>query len=107
MPLRRPLLSFAQQANLFANNAVAKSLSLADPRRRQRYELTTVSFSLATERLGQQITETMLQQHYDEFYEEVFFEIEDKYGEIEEMNVCENLGDHLVGNVYIKFYRRV
>jgi len=54
---------------------------------------------------GQQITETMLQQHYDEFYEEVFFEIEDKYGEIEEMNVCENLGDHLVGNVYIKFYR--
>ena len=49
----------------------------------------------------------MLQQHYDEFYEEVFFEIEDKYGEIEEMNVCENLGDHLVGNVYIKFYRRV
>ena len=55
--------------------------------------------------LGQQITESMLQRHYDEFYEEVFFEIEDKYGEIEEMNVCENLGDHLVGNVYIKFYK--
>merc|ERR1712150_401817 len=28
---------------------------------------------------------------------------EDKYGEIEEMNVCDNLGDHLVGNVYVKF----
>ena len=54
---------------------------------------------------GQQITESMLQKHYDEFYEEVFFELEDKYGEIEEMNVCENLGDHLVGNVYIKFYK--
>lgn len=26
-----------------------------------------------------------------------------RYGEIEEMNVCDNLGDHLVGNVYIKF----
>jgi splicing factor U2AF subunit len=25
-----------------------------------------------------------------------------QYGEIEEMNVCDNLGDHLVGNVYIK-----
>ena len=25
-----------------------------------------------------------------------------KYGAIEEMNVCDNLGDHLVGNVYIK-----
>ena len=22
---------------------------------------------------------------------------------VEEMNVCDNLGDHLVGNVYIKF----
>ena len=54
---------------------------------------------------GQQITESMLQKHYDEVYEEVFFELEDKYGEIEEMNVCENLGDHLVGNVYIKFYK--
>jgi len=32
-------------------------------------------------------------------------ECEDKYGEIEEMNVCDNLGDHLVGNVYIKFRR--
>ena len=47
----------------------------------------------------------MLQKHYDEFYEEVFYEIESKYGEIEEMNVCENLGDHIVGNVYIKFYK--
>ena len=25
-----------------------------------------------------------------------------QYGIIEEMNVCDNLGDHLVGNVYIK-----
>ena len=49
----------------------------------------------------------MLQKHYDEFYEEVFFEIETKYGEIEEMNVCENLGDHIVGNVYVKFYKFV
>ena len=25
-----------------------------------------------------------------------------QYGEIEEINVCDNLGDHLVGNVYVK-----
>jgi len=43
------------------------------------------------------------QQDFDDFFEEVFCEIEDKYGEIEEMNVCDNLGDHLVGNVYVKF----
>uniref|UniRef100_A0A673IVQ7 U2 small nuclear RNA auxiliary factor 1 n=1 Tax=Sinocyclocheilus rhinocerous TaxID=307959 RepID=A0A673IVQ7_9TELE len=35
---------------------------------------------------------------------EVFTEME-KYGEVEEMNVCDNLGDHLVGNVYVKFRR--
>merc|ERR1711881_47015 len=43
------------------------------------------------------------QEHYDNFFEDVFLELEDKYGEIEEMNVCDNLGDHLVGNVYVKF----
>ncbi|KAL0610202.1 IGF-like family receptor 1 [Plecturocebus cupreus] len=30
-------------------------------------------------------------------------ELQEKYGEIEEMNVCDNFGDHLVGNVYVKF----
>jgi len=43
------------------------------------------------------------QDHYDNFFEDVFLEMEDKYGEIEEVNVCDNLGDHLVGNVYVKF----
>lgn len=43
------------------------------------------------------------QEHYDSFFEDVFLELEEKYGEIEEMNVCDNLGDHLVGNVYVKF----
>lgn len=27
----------------------------------------------------------------------------DKYGEIEHLNICDNLADHMVGNVYIKF----
>lgn len=35
-------------------------------------------------------------------YQEVFSEMEEKYGEVEEMNICDNLGDHLVGNVYVK-----
>ncbi|KAK6168513.1 splicing factor U2AF 35 kDa subunit isoform X2 [Patella vulgata] len=49
-----------------------------------------------------QMDEFEIQQHYDEFFEEVYTEME-KYGEIEEMNVCDNLGDHLVGNVYVKY----
>jgi len=49
------------------------------------------------------MTEEEMQEHFDNFFEDVFVELEDKYGEIEEMNVCDNLGDHLVGNVYVKF----
>ncbi|KAL4228670.1 splicing factor U2AF 35 kDa subunit-like isoform X2 [Mercenaria mercenaria] len=49
-----------------------------------------------------QMDELEIQQHYDEFFEEIYVEME-KYGEIEEMNVCDNMGDHLVGNVYVKF----
>lgn len=48
------------------------------------------------------MTDEEAQEHFDDFFEDVFVELEDKYGEIEEMNVCDNLGDHLVGNVYVK-----
>ncbi|VDP07010.1 unnamed protein product, partial [Soboliphyme baturini] len=51
------------------------------------------------------VTDAQEQQHFDEFFEEIFTEIEDKYGEIEEMNVCDNIGEHMIGNVYIKFKR--
>lgn len=49
------------------------------------------------------MTDVEAQEHFDEFFEEVFTELQEKYGEIEEMNICDNLGDHLVGNVYVKF----
>ncbi|PIO61595.1 hypothetical protein TELCIR_16878 [Teladorsagia circumcincta] len=45
------------------------------------------------------------QRYFDDFYEEVFTELERKYGEVEEINVCENIGEHMVGNVYVKFVR--
>lgn len=45
------------------------------------------------------------QQYFDDFFEEIFAELNDKYGEIEEMNVCDNIGEHMIGNVYVKFYR--
>jgi splicing factor U2AF subunit len=38
-----------------------------------------------------------LQQDFDLFYEDIFMELA-KFGEIEEMNVCDNIGDHLVGS---------
>lgn len=49
------------------------------------------------------IDEAQAQQHFDDFYEDVFTELS-SFGEIEELHVCNNLGDHLIGNVYGKFY---
>ncbi|CDS12301.1 hypothetical protein LRAMOSA04496 [Lichtheimia ramosa] len=43
-----------------------------------------------------------LQQDFDLFYEDVFMELA-KFGEVEEMIVCDNIGDHLVGNVYCQY----
>jgi len=44
------------------------------------------------------------QQHFEDFHEDLFVEL-CKFGEIEELNICSNLGEHLLGNVYIKFYK--
>ncbi|KAK1404578.1 hypothetical protein POM88_004183 [Heracleum sosnowskyi] len=41
-----------------------------------------------------------------DFYEDLFEEL-DKYGEIESLNVCDNLADHMVGNVYVQFREAV
>jgi splicing factor U2AF subunit len=43
------------------------------------------------------------QEEFDDFFFEIFEEFH-KFGRIEEVQVCENLGDHMVGNVYVKFY---
>lgn len=50
-----------------------------------------------------QMSEEELQQHFDDIFEELFIEMESKYGEIEEMNICDNLSEHLAGNTYVKF----
>ncbi|KAF9171537.1 hypothetical protein BGX21_007821 [Mortierella sp. AD011] len=43
-----------------------------------------------------------IQEDFDNIYEDFFVELA-KYGEIEEMHVCDNIGDHLVGNIYARF----
>jgi splicing factor U2AF subunit len=50
-----------------------------------------------------QIDRQKLQEHLDEFYEEAFEEFQ-KFGKVEDVQVCENLGDHMVGNVYVKYF---
>ena len=42
--------------------------------------------------------------HFEDFYEEVYLELA-KYGELEELHVCDNIGEHLIGNVFAKYYQ--
>ncbi|VFQ67207.1 unnamed protein product [Cuscuta campestris] len=51
---------------------------------------------------GHPIDPRKMQEHFEEFYEDLFEEL-NKYGEIESLNVCDNLADHMVGNVYVQF----
>ena len=43
------------------------------------------------------------QTQFDEFYEDVYTELSTSYGKIEELHVCDNLNEHMLGNVYCKF----
>lgn len=40
--------------------------------------------------------------HFEDFYEEIYIEFS-RYGEILDMLVADNIGEHMMGNVYIKF----
>ncbi|PWA48241.1 RNA recognition motif domain, eukaryote [Artemisia annua] len=51
---------------------------------------------------GQPLDPTKIQDHFEDFYEDLFEEL-GKYGEIESLNICDNLADHMVGNVYAQF----
>ena len=51
---------------------------------------------------GNTLNGNEIQAHFDAFYEDFYSEL-CKYGEVEEMHVCDNTGDHLVGNVYARF----
>ncbi|KAG5629283.1 hypothetical protein H5410_001000 [Solanum commersonii] len=43
-----------------------------------------------------------MQQHFEDFYEDLFEKL-NNYGEIENLNICDNIVDHMVGSVYVQF----
>lgn len=70
------------------------------------YENPPVALAMAE---GAQVPEDQAKEairHFEDFYEDVFLELAN-FGEIEDMIVCDNVGDHLVGNVYVKFFNEV
>ncbi|KAJ7971489.1 Splicing factor U2af small subunit B [Quillaja saponaria] len=52
--------------------------------------------------IGQALDPDKVQDHFEDFYEDLFEELS-KYGEIQSLNICDNLADHMVGNVYVQF----
>lgn len=42
------------------------------------------------------------QQHFDDFYEDIFEELS-KHGEVQNLHVCDNTADHMIGNVYVQY----
>ncbi|KAK4766327.1 hypothetical protein SAY87_007969 [Trapa incisa] len=51
---------------------------------------------------AQNLDPRKVQDHYEDFYEDLFEELS-KYGGIENLNICDNIADHMVGNVYVQF----
>ncbi|KAG6510689.1 hypothetical protein ZIOFF_028717 [Zingiber officinale] len=51
---------------------------------------------------GQPIDPEKIQEHFEDFYEDIFEEL-NKFGELESLNVCDNLADHMIGNVYVQY----
>jgi splicing factor U2AF subunit len=48
------------------------------------------------------LSDDELQAQFDEFYEDFFVELV-KFGTVVEMHVCDNVGEHLIGNVYARY----
>ena len=44
----------------------------------------------------------MAAKDFDEFYEEVFMKLAE-FGELEELVALDNINDHMIGNIYVKF----
>jgi len=48
------------------------------------------------------LTEKELQEGFDAVYEDLYCELA-KFGHLLELHVCDNVGDHLIGNVYARY----
>ncbi|KAF8071122.1 U2AF35A [Scenedesmus sp. PABB004] len=66
------------------------------------YQNPVLNAPLGPDGLPVPVAPEEVMEHYEDFYEDVFEELA-KFGEVENLNVCDNLADHMVGSVYVKF----
>merc|ERR1719221_2092579 len=68
------------------------------------YPSTPESMSITNDEDWDDEVYNRAQNHVEAFYEEVFLELAN-YGEIEDMVVLDNVSDHMLGNVYCKYFQ--
>ncbi|PSC69462.1 splicing factor U2af small subunit B-like isoform A [Micractinium conductrix] len=66
------------------------------------YQNPVLNAPLGADGLPMKVDPKRVQEFFEDFYEDIFMELA-QFGEIEYLNVCDNLADHMVGNVYVKF----
>ena len=69
---------------------------------RHVYDNSPVALAIAE---GQEVSDKLADEESDRveaFYENIFEELS-KYGEVRELLICDNIGDHMVGNVYVRY----
>ncbi|XP_019414717.1 PREDICTED: splicing factor U2af small subunit B-like [Lupinus angustifolius] len=66
------------------------------------YQRPDMSAPVVDPNQAQSLDPDKVQDHFENFYEDLFEELS-KYGEIQSLNICDNLADHVVGNVYVQF----
>ena len=66
------------------------------------YQTPAQQYQIQTGQPAPSIDRAQAEEHLLDFYEDVATEL-GNFGEVEEVHVCNNLGDHLMGNVYAKF----
>ncbi|KAK2076277.1 hypothetical protein QBZ16_001209 [Prototheca wickerhamii] len=66
------------------------------------YQNPVLNAPLGADGLPLPVDPKKVQEFFEDFYEDIFEELA-KFGEVEYLNVCDNLADHMVGNCYVKF----
>lgn len=47
-----------------------------------------------------------IQEHFEFFFSDIFEELS-FFGKIDNINICDNLSDHMIGNVYVKYKKEI
>nr|AFK41187.1 unknown [Lotus japonicus] len=89
-------------SRLHTKPTISPTLVLSNMYQRPDMNLNIITQPNQPQHQPQPLDPDKLQDHFDDFYEDLFQELS-KYGQIQSLNICDNLADHMVGNVYVQY----